>query len=75
MISSIKPPSKDIQNVDDNIDMVKMEYKIIILEKLGNGSLYTHTFPLEPDALEEGLKFRALHFHSDCVFILEYCTN
>ena len=52
-----------------------MEYRIIIQENLDNGAIYVHTFPMEPCTLEEALRFRGLHFHSDCVFVIEYSLN
>ncbi len=52
-----------------------MEYKVVIQENLGNGAIYMHTFPLEPLHIEEALRFMKLDYHSDCVFILEYCLN
>lgn len=52
-----------------------MEYKVIIQENLDNGAIFMHTFPLEPTSFHEAMKFRGAHYHSDCVFILEYCTN
>jgi hypothetical protein len=59
----------DIRVEDD------MEYKILIQENLGNGDIYMHTFPLEPATVSEAFKFRSLHYHADCVFVLEYCEN
>lgn len=52
-----------------------MEYKVIIQENLENGSIYIHNFPLEPNHVEDAKNFRMLTFHSDCVFIAEYCLN
>lgn len=52
-----------------------MEYKIIIQENMENGNIYIHDFPLEPSSIEEAMKFRQLDYHSDCVFVLEYCEN
>jgi hypothetical protein len=52
-----------------------MEYKVVIQENLDNGNIYIHDFPLEPDSVHEAMRFRALDYHSDCVFILEYCAN
>ena len=52
-----------------------MEYKVIIQENLCNGSIYIHNYTLEAEYFHEALQFRALHFHSDCVFIVEYSTN
>jgi hypothetical protein len=52
-----------------------MEYKVVIQENLSNGSIYIHNFPLESDSVQEAMIFRALDYHSDCVFILEYCCN
>jgi hypothetical protein len=52
-----------------------MEYKVVIQENLENGSIYIHTFPLEPSHIEDAMKFRRLTFHSDCVFIVEYSLN
>ena len=52
-----------------------MEYKVIIQENLCNGTIYIHNFPLEPLNFQEALRFRALDYHSDCVFVLEYCAN
>ena len=52
-----------------------MEYKVIIQENLDNGLIYMHNFPLEPESVLEAIRFRAMDYHSDCVFILEYCCN
>jgi len=52
-----------------------MEYKVVIQENLCNGSIYIHNYTLEAEYFNEALQFRALHFHSDCVFIVEYSTN
>ncbi len=52
-----------------------MEYKIVIQENLDNGDIYMHTFPLDPCTVDEALKFRELDYHTDCVFVLEYCEN
>lgn len=52
-----------------------MEYKVIIQENMSNGAIYIHTFPLEVAYVQEAMKFRAMDYHSDCVFILEYCSN
>ncbi len=55
--------------------METMEYKVIIQENIGNGNIYMHTFPLESEYIHEAMRFRAAQYHSDCVFILEYCQN
>ena len=52
-----------------------MEYKVIIQENLCNGAIYIHAFPLEPASLDEAMKFRAMNYHSDCVFIVEFSGN
>jgi len=52
-----------------------MEYKVIIQENLDNGAIYIHTFPLDQYYVQEAMQFRAMDYHSDCVFILEYCQN
>jgi hypothetical protein len=52
-----------------------MEYKVIIQENMGNGNIFMHTFPLESAYVQEALKFRDANYHSDCVFVLEYCQN
>ena len=52
-----------------------MEYRILIQENLDNGDIYMHTFPLEPSSMQEAISFRSHHYHSDCVFVLEYCDN
>ena len=48
---------------------------MIIQENLDNGSIYLHSYPLEPATMNEALTFRAELYHSDCIFILEYCLN
>ncbi len=48
---------------------------MIIQENLDNGSIYVHSYPIEPEYVNEALTFRAQHYHSDCVFILEYSLN
>ncbi len=52
-----------------------MEYKILIMEKLLSGKMYSHIYPIDPFNLEEAERFRAMHFHSDCIFLLEYSLN
>lgn len=52
-----------------------MEYKVIIQENLSGGDIYIHDFPLAPDYIQEAMRFRALAYHCDCVFILEYSLN
>jgi len=52
-----------------------MKYKVVIQENLENGSIYFHDFPLAPLSLQEGLRFRSMHYHSDCFFIVEYSLN
>jgi len=52
-----------------------MEYKLLILEKLDDDYISSHAFPLDKYSLDDALKFRTLHFHIDCVFVLEYCIN
>ncbi len=52
-----------------------MKYSIIIQENLDNGSIYMRAFPLNPCSVHEALRFRGLSYHSDCIFIPEYCLN
>ena len=52
-----------------------MEYKVVIQENLCNGSIYVHSFPLEAEYIKEAMRFMKLDYHSDCVFVLEYCPN
>lgn len=52
-----------------------MEYKVVIQENLENGAVIFHSFPLEPLSLQEALSFRAMHYHSDCFFVVEYYLN
>lgn len=48
---------------------------MIIQENLDNGSIYLHSYAIEPPYVDEALTFRAELYHSDCIFILEYCLN
>jgi len=52
-----------------------MEYKVVIQENLCNGHTYIHTFPLEPEYMDEAVTFRTMSFHADCIFIVEYSLN
>ncbi|MBI5056656.1 MAG: hypothetical protein HZB61_08585 [Nitrospirae bacterium] len=52
-----------------------MEYKVVIQENLDDGNLFFHNYPLEPFSFKEALKFRAMSYHSDCFFIVEYSLN
>ena len=61
--------------IDDYRGEVIMEYKIVIQENLDNGVIYMRTLPLEPASVPDAMKFRAAHYHSDCIFILQYCLN